>query len=54
MESETERLVSIQEKNKLVSATELEWWHERKRQLEKAFQGARLRLDSFLLVIPTR
>jgi ATP-dependent helicase HepA len=54
IDGEISRLSSIQEKNRLVSATELEWWHERKRQLEKAFQGARLRLDSFLLVIPTR
>ncbi len=52
--SELKRLKTLQSKNGLVSENEIQWWSERKLQLEKAYQGARLRLDSFLLVLPSR
>jgi len=52
--AEVARLRLLQARNKEVGEPEIQWWEERKTQLEKAFQGARLRLDSFLLVIPTR
>jgi hypothetical protein len=54
IDAEMSRLKTLQSKNGLVSENEIEWWSQRRRELEKAFQGARLRLDSFLLVIPTR
>lgn len=52
--SEIDRLKALQSKNGLVSENEISWWSERKTQLERAFEGARLRLDSFLLILPTR
>ncbi|MFL5812418.1 MAG: SNF2-related protein [Bdellovibrionia bacterium] len=51
---ELDRLKALQSKNGLVSESEIQWWSQRKEELEKAYQGARLRLDSFLLVIPSR
>jgi hypothetical protein len=49
---EIERLKALQAKNNLVSENEIEWWNERKNQLVRAFNGAQVRLDSFLLLIP--
>ncbi len=49
---EIERLKALQTKNNLVSENEIEWWNERKNQLVRAFNGAQVRLDSFLLLIP--
>lgn len=51
---EIDRLKALQSKNGLVSESEIQWWSERKSHLERAFDGARLRLDSFLLILPTR
>jgi ATP-dependent helicase HepA len=51
---EMDRLKVLQSKNGLVSENEIKWWSQRKEELEKSYKGARLRLDSFLLVIPTR
>jgi ATP-dependent helicase HepA len=51
---ELDRLKALQSGNGLVSESEIKWWSQRKEELEKAYRGARLRLDSFLLVIPTR
>jgi ATP-dependent helicase HepA len=50
--SEILRLKALQGKNRLVSDREILWWEERQRNLSAAFKAARLRLDSFLLVIP--
>lgn len=54
VEEEITRLNALQSTGELVSQFELDWWTERKSQLQKSFSGAELRLDSFLLVIPSQ
>jgi ATP-dependent helicase HepA len=51
---EMNRLKSLQEKNQLVSAAEIQWWADRKGNLEKVYEAAQVRLDSFLLIVPSR
>jgi ATP-dependent helicase HepA len=49
---ELTRLKALQSKNHLVSETEIQWWLDRKSQLTQAFNGAQVRVDSFLLIVP--
>ena len=52
IERELARLRALQAKNNLVSETEIQWWLDRKAQLNQAFNGAQVRVDSFLLIVP--
>jgi ATP-dependent helicase HepA len=52
IDEEIARLKAFQTKNKLVSELEIQWWNDRKTNLVNAFNGAQLRLDSFMLVVP--
>jgi hypothetical protein len=52
IEAELLRLRALQSRNGLVSSGEIAWWEERERQLEAALRESRVRLDSFLLVVP--
>jgi ATP-dependent helicase HepA len=52
IDQEISRLRTLQSKNNLVSETEIHWWTDRKTNLTQAFNGAQVRLDSFLLVVP--
>lgn len=52
LQAEITRLKQLREKNGLVSESELKWWDERKTKLEKSFQDAKVRLDSFMLILP--
>jgi ATP-dependent helicase HepA len=52
IDAEIGRLEAFDAKNEFVSSFDLQWWEERKVNLLKAFSGAQVRLDSFLLVVP--
>lgn len=52
VKAESLRLKALQGRNRLVSDREIQWWDDRQKQLGDAFRGARLRLDSFVLIIP--
>ncbi|MBC7387123.1 MAG: hypothetical protein H7301_13305, partial [Cryobacterium sp.] len=54
IEFELDRLRALRGKNKIVSELELAWWTERRVRLNAAFTDAQVRLDSFLLVVPSR
>ncbi len=54
VESEILRLKTLQGKNRLVSENEISWWENRRKILGEAFRSSRVRLDSFLLAIPTK
>jgi ATP-dependent helicase HepA len=49
--SELSRLKMLQGKNRLVSDVEINWWERRGAKLTESFDRARLRLDSFLLIL---
>lgn len=49
---ELSRLESLKRKNQLVSDHEIQWWSDRKKTLEKAFEESSLRLDSLLVILP--
>jgi ATP-dependent helicase HepA len=54
--AETIRLKELQGKTSPSAepyGSEIQWWMDRLEKLEGAYQGARLRLDSFLLVLPS-
>ena len=53
IEDEISRLKALRGKNELISETELKWWTDRRVHLHNAFEGARVRLDAFLLVVPS-
>jgi len=48
---ETRRLRVLQKRSKLVSEREVDWWDDRAKQVGKSLDGARVRLDSLLLVL---
>lgn len=49
--AELGRLEALHKQNKLVGEKEIQWWEEREKRLTDAFQAARVRLDSFLLIV---
>jgi ATP-dependent helicase HepA len=51
VDSELGRLKMLQGKNRLVSEGEIQWWEKRGLKLTDAFSRARVRLDSFLLIL---
>jgi hypothetical protein len=52
IDSELQRLEALRTRNKMVSERELSWWKDRRRVLNDAILGSRVRLDSFLVVLP--
>jgi ATP-dependent helicase HepA len=54
IDDEISRLNALQGASEHAGRLELGWWKDRKTQLQKAFAGAELRLDSFLLIIPSQ
>ena len=53
IDAEIARLTTLQKKNKSVSQHEIEWWNTRKLKVTQAFTGSQVRLDSFMLVVPS-
>lgn len=51
-DAEILRLEALQSKNKMVGDLEIQWWKERRLQLTNSYRGARIRLDSFLMILP--
>lgn len=54
VQEEIARLQALRGANELVSQLELDWWTARARHLQASFEGARVRLDAFLLVVPAQ
>ena len=54
IDDEVSRLTALRGMNALVGESEIQWWLDRKTKLQGAFEGARVRLDSLLLVVPDR
>ena len=52
IESEVTRLEAMRSKNKMVSEREIQWWKDRRAALSEALTVSRVRLDSFLVVLP--
>jgi ATP-dependent helicase HepA len=52
IDKEIARLEALRSKNRMVSSREIQWWKDRRVALADALLGTRVRLDSFLLVLP--
>ena len=52
IDDEVARLEVLRTRNKMVSEREIQWWKDRRSALSEALNVARIRLDSFLIVLP--